>query len=395
MDKLEAARNPIPTRRRLVFTIVAVALALLAIETAVRLALPRIDYRQWTQHLDEYSYTKWNEGQIVHYLYDPNFNFRLAPGIFRTNKGAIWQINQLGLRGPMPEKQKKPGNLRILVLGESSTFDGSLDTGLSWPDLLQKELSEKTGLPIEVINAGTPGFTSYQSSRRLQSELIDFKPDIVLAYMLWNDMKLWALPRPESLIEQWEALAKDGEKIPLVGRNALLDALCKHSQMVTYLRVAVMQWRLRHMVNMQEGMQYDSLNHSINAAGLEFYRKNLRLIINILAPRGIPLVIIKQATLVGANNSPKEEKKIHYRLVGFKKDALLKAYATGWEIDDELCRTPKVFCLDASKQIPQTLEYFIDQVHLTDQGREKLAQYVAESLPQVLGDLSSFASENK
>ena len=96
-----------------------------------------------------------------------------------------YQINSLGLRGPEVRKEKH--GYRILALGNSCTFGWGVPFEKCWTELLESQLNEViVGDSIEVVNAGVPGYSSYQGKIHLQ-RLLHLKPDIVLIMFGWND----------------------------------------------------------------------------------------------------------------------------------------------------------------------------------------------------------------
>ena len=103
---------------------------------------------------------------------------------------------------------KKSGTLRVLVLGGSSTFNFGARNGRTWSVRLASFLGRRLGIEVEVMNAGTPGYTTYQSSMRLKEQLIEFNPDIVIVYHLWNDMKTFSYDDPrennQAMGYQWK-----------------------------------------------------------------------------------------------------------------------------------------------------------------------------------------------
>ena len=52
--------------------------------------------------------------------------------------------------------------------------------------------------------------------------------------------------------------------------------------------------------------------------------------------KNIPLIIVKQGTLAGPDNTPAERKRIGYRYLGYTHETLLEAYRRGWEVNDEM-----------------------------------------------------------
>jgi lysophospholipase L1-like esterase len=72
---------------------------------------------------------------------------------------------------------------KILVYGDSNTQ--GLATN-SWPNDLQLRLLEHR-LPIEVINRGVAGYTSFQGLEKLKQDLKVYKPKVIFFSFGWND----------------------------------------------------------------------------------------------------------------------------------------------------------------------------------------------------------------
>ena len=60
-----------------------------------------------------------------------------------------------------------PGVTRILFLGDSVTYGTGLSQGLTIPDRLEVQLNESGTGRVEVLNAGVPGYSTFQSERYL------------------------------------------------------------------------------------------------------------------------------------------------------------------------------------------------------------------------------------
>ena len=361
----------------MVFGLAATLALLLTLEGGARLFLPRLDWDRFRQNLVRKSYSRWDGGRILRYTWDERYNFRLLPMTWSVKDGSKVVINDLGLLGPMPRRPKPAGVFRILVLGGSSSFQTSSVTGKSWPDLMAASLAARPGQPVEVINAATPGYTTYQSSRRLQAELLDFDPDLVVVCHLWNDLKLFSLDRPEEAVEQWNALAAGQKEISAVSRNNRLDLL-GWSQAVTHLRAWWLARRLGRARKLSEGLEHPRLDETIHSGGVDFYRRNLGRIADTLAAGKIPMLVVKEPLLVRSDNTPEERGKIHYTYVGFDHSTLVEAVRRAHEVNDETCRRPGVFCVDPSGVVRSDLLHFKDQVHLKDRGREAMGQFMAD-----------------
>jgi len=97
-----------------------------------------------------------------------------------------WKVinshNSFGLRGPETTLEKPEGVYRVLFLGDSFAYGFGVEEANSFPRLVEKGLNEVfNGQPrIEVINAGIPGFSSILEYLYLKNEGFKFNPDLVI-----------------------------------------------------------------------------------------------------------------------------------------------------------------------------------------------------------------------
>ena len=96
---------------------------------------------------------------------------------------TIFQIDQDGFKGP--ELDKTHSRLRILTLGDSCAF-GSLFDKYSYPRTLEREL-RKRGIETEVVNAGVENYTAGNVLRRIEQFKV-LRPEIVTIYVGWNNL---------------------------------------------------------------------------------------------------------------------------------------------------------------------------------------------------------------
>lgn len=80
-----------------------------------------------------------------------------------------------------------PGRARVLALGTSSTYGYGANE--DWPTLLEQELRSAAfgSRSVEVINAGTPGSTSWRLLYFLEHALLRFDPDVLVISFYYND----------------------------------------------------------------------------------------------------------------------------------------------------------------------------------------------------------------
>lgn len=98
--------------------------------------------------------------------------------------------NSLGYRGTEFPLKKPAGVYRIVVLGGSSTYDVSIANNADiFTAQLEKILKEKYGYQsVQVINAGVPGYNSWELLVNLEFRVLDLDPDLVIIYEGVNDV---------------------------------------------------------------------------------------------------------------------------------------------------------------------------------------------------------------
>jgi lysophospholipase L1-like esterase len=101
---------------------------------------------------------------------------QLSPLLLMRN--PFYEINADGLRGPRLRREKPPGLVRLLFLGDSSTFGWPYRYEDAYPDLVRQRLAEHGLGSVEVIDAGIPSQTIVQIGSRLESQL-EYDPDLV------------------------------------------------------------------------------------------------------------------------------------------------------------------------------------------------------------------------
>jgi len=134
------------------------------------------------------------EGNLVEYepspihQRDPDLVWRNLPDLDLEYLGAHVRTNRFGLRGRETTRPKPPGVLRILSLGESSSFGIKVEEDETYAAVLERLLNVP-GRPrrVEVLNAGVIGWSMAQSVIWLEREGIGFEPDVVLLYHGYND----------------------------------------------------------------------------------------------------------------------------------------------------------------------------------------------------------------
>ncbi len=135
-------------------------------------------------------YLEWQRGmRYRHGLHTPDstIGYRIVPG--RPYLGV--KIDSLGFRGSEISSNKPAGTFRIVCSGNSITYgEFAASDSATYPAILEQIIrmrGEMAG-PVEVINAGVMGYTSYQCLIDLKTRLLALHPDLIILCAGWNDM---------------------------------------------------------------------------------------------------------------------------------------------------------------------------------------------------------------
>lgn len=125
---------------------------------------------------------------------DPRFHHSLKPGdTFRLlspqpgEYAVTVRINRFGFRGPEIDRRKKPGQKRVMVIGDSFTFGVGAEENETIPALLQKHWNP-SGEKIQVLNAGVGNSSPILYYLRLRDYLLDFDGDLVILMLDFSDL---------------------------------------------------------------------------------------------------------------------------------------------------------------------------------------------------------------
>jgi lysophospholipase L1-like esterase len=128
------------------------------------------------------------EPQIL-YQYHPDLGFLHVPNQTGWLDDGQATINAMGLRGDLPETPKPANSVRILAIGDSTTFGWGVNDDGTYCAALQRLLRQ--AIPESrptVINGGVGAYDLKHELRLLRHFAPMLKPDIVLVGLFWNDL---------------------------------------------------------------------------------------------------------------------------------------------------------------------------------------------------------------
>ncbi|MCA9450260.1 MAG: hypothetical protein KC931_24270, partial [Candidatus Omnitrophica bacterium] len=98
--------------------------------------------------------------------------------------GWIWLVPRNLSQGPTNPNDSE---IRILAIGESTTFGQGVSPEDAYPKQLERMLNDGSEKTYRVINAGVPGQTSTSILRNIRYQMETYRPQFVLALFGIND----------------------------------------------------------------------------------------------------------------------------------------------------------------------------------------------------------------
>lgn len=183
---------------------------------------------------------------------DAKLMWSLEPSMRRNYAGQEpgYCTNRLGLRSPELTIEKQPGTYRILSLGESTTHGYGVANNETYTEQLGLLLSASDPhKDIQVINAGVPAWSSFQSLLYLKEEGIKFKPDVVLFYHEFNDYlpSSWRSAESTKVVD----LSKSDREIYESLSGTLSRTLLAHSAIFRFVQYRLETHRLSGVASSQ------------------------------------------------------------------------------------------------------------------------------------------------
>jgi hypothetical protein len=106
-----------------------------------------------------------------------------------SGRDILIETNSLGFRDRELEP-KKPGELRVMVIGDSITWGDYLQADETYVEQLQLRLQEKlASRPVEVVNAGVGDIGIKEEVDILRETVDEVRPDIVVVGFYLNDSR--------------------------------------------------------------------------------------------------------------------------------------------------------------------------------------------------------------
>ncbi len=292
-----------------------------------------------------------HEGRLVGLYEFRDGRLSLRPGASFTGLLRQVSVNELGFRGVAPQAEAPEHGLRVWASGGGTAFDifASSDAA-AWPHQLQLQLAERTGRPVEVVNAGIPGEViegSIDDYRRLAPGL---GMDWWVVYHGPNDLRtvlfMGRPPSPERRLPDY-AIVRLWSRLRPPVRPA--------------------SWPDRRLT----GRELDELKRRLDRLAQAARETNARVVLATHAHRG-------QDGAVG--DEAWEQMKEASQLLQMSPEAVIDAFAQYNALVVERCRAERWVCVDVRAGVGTDSGSWGDAIHFADAGSARAAQVIAEAI---------------
>jgi lysophospholipase L1-like esterase len=297
----------------------------------------------------------------------PYIGYTLRPGFTRP----LLHHNALGFRGPEIRPVKAPGTMRLFCLGDSSTYGFSISRDeATWPARLQLYLNANTKPErFEVINAGAPGYSSFECLSMLEYRGLDLQPDIVVVYLGFNDLRASTWPKVAGDNSHFRKSWGVPER-PLVSALELSETFLLARWFFTDYRSRAVELA-RYVIVPEDG---DQLTHGLQPPkeqGFANFRRNLQTIVAVAREHHARVLLLTQAygeATIDAQRAP---------IIGA---AMARFCRIVREVSRDHPADVGIALLDARRLLPTMSGIFTDGVHMNDDGADFLARLITARL---------------
>ena len=300
-----------------------------------------------------------------HYL-----GYALTPNYVSLD--GLTHHNAYGFRGKPFNTKKEKGTFRIVTLGGSTTYTTHVKNDEeTYPFLLESILYNKYNhQKVEVINAGVPGYESFQTLINLQFKTLELEPDLIIYYHGVNDVGA-RLVSPETYRSDNSHIKRPWEErdIPLFLKSVLLRFIITRITEVSF-EPAISQffWKDTSLEGLMSEEYHPNLGDTpINTLKKNkpiYFKRNLESAIAISRHHGIKVLIptFTYSAKMGDFMSAR-----HYKF--------------GVQEQNELIRNLEpqsgVWIYDFIRDMPDEPTYWKDGRHVNVKGAQKKAELIA------------------
>jgi lysophospholipase L1-like esterase len=377
------------TRGNIALLLLTTFLSIIAVEALLRAMAPIAD---------PYKLHKRRANIVQTYLrssFPPNMRIQLSteeglPGM--DGRETTFTTNNVGLRGDSLPMPKPEDELRVFVVGGSSTETLYLDDRQAITRVLQDRLDTiVSGKRVKVYGAGKSGARSYDHIEMIAHRLVHLEPDALIVFAGVNDLRAAMYGRDYLMLPpalgapdtEWTLMQLLRFAVTEFQLGRRLFSLLKPDDYRDAVEQITLRSNFRRSVRMREALPVSVSAPRIDVAP---YRNNLISIVGIARSHGIDLLFMTQPTTWNSRVDS-EIAKWHWMTAGpdsaYREEALDQAMEAYNDAVRAVAAEFDVPLFDIARLLPKSGQYFYDDVHFNPRGADTagamLASFVSEN----------------
>lgn len=340
---------------------------------------------------------KWHPFTGV--TFRPNISFKGSHPNQKT-KSMIF-VDRYGFlsQGKNFKPEKLANEIRIATIGGSTTANVHLSYEENWPGYLGMLVQD--ALPdnkITVINAGVPGYDSAQSIGNLALRVMPLKPDVVIIYHAYNDLKAIRAnikfnPDYSHIHHTPFGFHQEPNFIIRLLNYSMFYVRTRNQ----YRKYVAKKNYFGNYNNMKLGK---NRLEDIPKEALVTFKQHIRSLISIAKAEGSKVILSSFATLHNPHmdfTSTDQIKKlselekveldmIMHFIPGLQLSSIFEGIIKYNDMLKRIAIKEKTGWVDNASLIPHKEKFFVDRVHFSSEGAKLIAENL---LPVVLGKLKT------
>jgi lysophospholipase L1-like esterase len=299
----------------------------------------------------------------------------LAPRLFRDATRWTVRTGAAGFRAPDFPAAPTPDRVRVLALGDSSTFGWGVEAEQAWPGRLPDALAHATGRApgsFEVLNLGVPGYSTFQGRVLLERVALPLAPRLVVWSYLANDGAATGGSDAELYARRVSWI---GSVLELLHRSRAYETL---EAWIAAARSA--------LVPPETPDPKDP--HSRNIAGAAESRRNVEAAVELARTAGVPLLLMAQCVRAPHSDTlaaVAAQAGTPYLDATALLDAAVDGVAADPEMRAERERVEAIYGEKLPAEHPQLYLFLPDRCHPTALGHRLVAEATARLAAGLLG----------
>jgi len=292
---------------------------------------------------------------------------------------------------------KEQNEIRIALIGASTTACVNRDFPESWAGVLKSTLrKELPDRKITIINAAVPGYDTAQSISNLALRVMPFRPDIVVVYHAYNDLK--AVTTEGDFNPDYSHIHK--KPYGFHKKPPVFILLLNKS--MAYVRVRNLYRERKKSVDFRDKILKAERVNMVPAIDQYAFMQHIEIITNIAKSFGAETVLSSFATLHDptmaynhdtTKNLSELKKSELYQLLYYTPSLDIEGIFDGInkynKILKNIATKKKALWVDNAALVPHEDKYFIDRIHFSKEGNRLMGENFATAILRHLSEKNS------